>query len=574
MMPKKAESGKDTAGLLVYLYGPGRRDEHVDAHMVAAWDAKVEDPARSVDMTLSDLALLLDVPVYALLGRKPSRHVYHVAVRNPPEDRVLSDAEWAEVAAEMMHAAGISEHGDDQGCRWVAVRHAEDHIHIVATLARQDGRQPNLRQDIVKMQAAARLFEDRWGLRALVSGDRTAVRWPKTGEREKAAQRGLAEPPRVTLRRTVREVAAVAAGDEDFFSRLGTAGVRVKQRIAPDGAVTGYAVALPGDRDGQQAPVWFSGAKLAADLSLPRVRERWQGPPAAEAIGAEVWRVAEERVRAAEQQLGVGGLHRGAGEVAALGDVVAAAGARAPGLVREQLRRAAEEFERAGRAPTARTLEGEARELLRSSARELESAPARSDVAAMLGFLVALAAVVAAAQRWHEAQGHRAQAQAAGRAGRSLREAVEVTVGAVAGSAPVKQRSAGRSAGSNRSGAERVGVMVAVVQEALPAHAAAVLADSAWPALRERLLEVAARGEEPARVLESVAGQRELGSAESVAEVLTWRLDGWRRSQGGRRSAQTASPRSSGGRKMPAQGPVAGVQRGLGPEQRGPRRAR
>ena len=30
--------------------------------------------------------------------------------------------------------------------------------------------------------------------------------------------------------------------------------------------MTGYAVALPGDRAGDGRPVWFGGAKLAADL--------------------------------------------------------------------------------------------------------------------------------------------------------------------------------------------------------------------------------------------------------------------------------------------------------------------
>src|SRR6185437_8377925 len=46
--------------------------------------------------------------------------------------------------------------------------------------------------------------------------------------------------------------------------------------------VTGYAVA---DSDGRHAytsrtgtsgPVWFGGGKLASDLALPRLRERWQ----------------------------------------------------------------------------------------------------------------------------------------------------------------------------------------------------------------------------------------------------------------------------------------------------------
>jgi hypothetical protein len=62
-------------------------------------------------------------------------------------DRVLSDDEWAEVAGELLHRIGIAPRGDEQACRWVAVRHAADHIHVVAALAREDGRWVNIHGD-------------------------------------------------------------------------------------------------------------------------------------------------------------------------------------------------------------------------------------------------------------------------------------------------------------------------------------------------------------------------------------------------------------------------------------------
>lgn len=68
--------------------------------------------------------------------------------------------------------------------------------------------------------------------------------------------------------------------------------------------------------------------------------------------------------------------------------------------------------------------------------------------------------------------------------------------------------------------------MTEVVQWAFPEHASAVLADPVRPALRARLTEVAQPGENPADVLAVVAvvaARRKLTSAESVAEVLTWR---------------------------------------------------
>ncbi|MGY5099491.1 relaxase/mobilization nuclease domain-containing protein [Streptomyces sp. 900105245] len=586
-MPKKAREGNDTYGLVAYLYGPGNRDEHVDAHMVAAWDPYIDDPARSPDMTIADLALLLDAPVHALMGRVPDRHVYHVAVRNAPEDPVLSDEQWARVAREMMHAAGIAKHDDDQGCRWVAVRHADDHIHIVATKARQDGRQPNLRRDIVKMHQAARGFEVEFGLRQLAHGDKTASRWRQAGEAEKAERRGLAEAPRVTLQRAVREAAAAAASDADFFARIGAAGLRVQQRIAPDGNVTGYSVALPGDRNGAQQPVWFSGSKLAPDLSLPRVRDRWQQAPGTAAASAMAWRVAEEKVRAAAEQLGAGGLQQGAGDVAALGDLIVVAAVMSPRLVRDQMRRAATEYERAGRAPAARDLEGRARELYRESTQALSRAAAsagRSDTTAALGFLLALVTAVEASRRWHEAQDHRVQERAAGRAGRLLREAVEVTAGAAAARdyKPTRRRTAARAADGQRTAA---GVgdrpMAGVVQRAIPEDATAILADAAWPALRTRLRDIKQAGEDPTDVLATVAARRELTSADSIAEVLSWRLDGWRRQRSTIAAAAgtSSSPATTGGTGRP--GPArktaapAAKRRPPGDEQsRGPKRTR
>ncbi|WP_374227738.1 relaxase/mobilization nuclease domain-containing protein [Streptomyces sp. CJ_13] len=588
-MPKKARDGDDTAGWLRYLYGPGKRDEHADARMVAAWDLYVDDPAGSPDRTVSDVALLLDAPVYALPGRKPPKHVYHVAVRNAPEDRILTDGEWAEVAREMMHASGVSAHGDDQGCRWVAVRHADDHVHIVATRGRQDGRQPNLRQDIVKMHAAARVFEERFGLRRLAHGDGTARKWPKTGETEKAQRRGLRETARDTLQRAVREAAAAAAGDGDFFARLGAAGVRVQQRIAPDGHVIGYSVAMPGDRDGGQSPVWFSGSRLAPDLSLPRVRERWkQAGPVPVVAPAELWRVAEEKVRAAAGQLGVEGLHQGAGDVAALGGLIVVAAAVSPRLVRDQLRQAAWEFERASRAPGDRALEGRARRLYRESAQVLSQSVAvvsRNDAAAALGFLLALVMAVEASRCWQEAQEYRVQAEASGRTVRLLREAAEVTAGASAAREyrPRTKRAAVQpDAGQRKAVAPGEHPMAAVVQQAVPEHVRTLLEDETWSALCARLVEIERSGDDPAEVLAAVAARRGLSSADSIAEVFAWRLDGWQ-AQGGPgagtygKSASSSAAGGTGKRSGPARrtGVPAPRRRTSGDEElKGPRRAR
>ncbi|MFD5432177.1 hypothetical protein ACFWJ4_08355 [Kitasatospora sp. NPDC127067] len=105
MIPKRAKGGTDTAGLLFYLYSPGKRDEHEDPHMVAARAPWVPDPARSAQTTVGELALLLDAPVHASRGAVPAETVYHVAVRAAQPDasarleeagRRTSHAMWAD----------------------------------------------------------------------------------------------------------------------------------------------------------------------------------------------------------------------------------------------------------------------------------------------------------------------------------------------------------------------------------------------------------------------------------------------------------------------------------------------
>lgn len=200
----------------------------------------------------------------------------------------------------------------------------------------------------------------------------------------------------------MRVAAALAHDDADFLDRLRDAGLRVRERLGDDGILVGYAVALPGDRaDCGARPVWFSGSTLA-----------------------------EARIREASALLGRAGQADGAGDVAALGDLLAVAAAHSPALVRDRVRAAADAFEQAARAPGARLLEGRARAGWRSAARALEHAPRAGrggGAAVVLTLLIALVEAVEAAADWHRAQEHRAQAKAAADAAVLLRDAAALT---------------------------------------------------------------------------------------------------------------------------------------------------
>src|SRR5580658_3573604 len=278
----KVIRGTDARRLLYYLYGPGKSNEHADPHLVAGFSDPAElEPERRLDGSadVRRLGALLHQPLAALAGPGYDKPVWHCAVRAAPADRELSDGEWARVAADIMHRTGLAPAGDELGVRWVAVRHAPDHIHLVATLARQDGARPRVWNDFYRVREACRDAEQRLGLVVTAPADRTAARRPGRGETEQAARRGW-EVPRVRLRREVCAAAAGACSEQDFFARLEQAGVMVRKRYStmnPD-EVTGYAVGLPGHAARDGGTVWYGGGKLAADLTLPKLRSRWPGP--------------------------------------------------------------------------------------------------------------------------------------------------------------------------------------------------------------------------------------------------------------------------------------------------------
>src|SRR5262249_51634638 len=245
----KVLGGRHAGRLLYYLYGPGRANEHTDPHLVAGFGDPAElEPERRPDGTadLRRLTGLLNQPLAALAGPGYGKPVWHCAVRAAPGDRILSDWEWAQVAASIMGRTGLAPTGDDVGVRWVAVRHAGDHIHLVATLARQDGRRPKVWNDFYRVREACLDAEQRLGLTQTAPADRTAARRPARAETEQAARRGWGEAPRTRLRREVCTAAAGARSEQEFFARLADAGVLIRRRYGTTdpAAVTGYAVGL------------------------------------------------------------------------------------------------------------------------------------------------------------------------------------------------------------------------------------------------------------------------------------------------------------------------------------------
>ncbi|GGM86402.1 relaxase/mobilization nuclease domain-containing protein [Dactylosporangium sucinum] len=379
------------------------------------------------------LARLLEQPVRA--GRNPPQHsVWHGSVRNHATDRTLSDAQWAHIAGEMVAAVGIAPHDDPDAVRWVAIRHADDHIHIVATLVRQDGRTVWAWNERLKAQAAARDLEQRYGLYAVGPADRTSHRRPSPPEQNKSARQGLTAIPRDRLRRDVRACAAAAINEADFFAALRAAGllVRLRRSTASPGEVTGYAVGLAAHRTARGDTVWYGGGRLAPDLTLPQLRRRWHsgtGPndarthPSTDGRTDAFLRAAAATQRAAERLT----RSRAAEDAPALfqpvADILTSAARAFEGRNRGPLSGAAEAFDRAAREPYRRVVrQSRSASDLRALARivattgrltgDRDTAAALQLLAQLAKFADNLADLREAQQRLHQA---RAARHAAGR---------------------------------------------------------------------------------------------------------------------------------------------------------------
>src|SRR5450432_1381314 len=280
----KVIRGTNAGRLLYYLYGPGRANEHTDPHLVAGFGDPADlEPERRLDGSrdLRWLTALLTQPLAALARPGYAKPVWHCAVRAAQGDRLVSDAEWAQVAAAVMDRTGLAPAGDDQGVRWVAVRHAPDHLHLAATLARQDGARPRIWNDFYRVGEACQDAERQLGLTATAPADRTAPQRATRAETEQAARHGWAEPPRVTLRREVTAAAAGAGTEQEFLNRLAGAGVLVRLRhsTASPGQVTGYAVGLAQHTSRDGGVIWYGGGKLAADLTSRNCAPTGPQPP-------------------------------------------------------------------------------------------------------------------------------------------------------------------------------------------------------------------------------------------------------------------------------------------------------
>lgn len=268
----KIRKGANFAGLGRYLYGPGKREEHTDPRAVAGEHVLLDEPRDW-------RGWVADMTVYAGLRPDVARPVWHCALRAAPEDPVLDDARWATIAAQHIEAMGLG------GYPWVAVRHGDDHVHLVACRVDPAGRVWRDSHDYARSMRSCRQLERDHGL-AVLDGARRTARYASTtaGERARARRRGV-DAERVRLRDAMHaaRAAAAGAGVAGWERALESRGVLYRAARTHDGTVIGYRVSLPGwtDPDGEQ--VWLKASQVDRALSWVRIRTQFDNPPGADA---------------------------------------------------------------------------------------------------------------------------------------------------------------------------------------------------------------------------------------------------------------------------------------------------
>ncbi|MER6549559.1 relaxase/mobilization nuclease domain-containing protein [Streptomyces sp. NPDC001250] len=259
--------GRKAVGALVYDFGPGRRDEHLNPRIVAG----------NVTGTPLQVGRMLDHT--ARLRPDITAPIWRCSLSLPDEDGILPDAQWADIADKFIAEMGFA------GAPWVAVRHGDDHIHLTVSRVDWSGQLLTDRWDYRRAREAADRLEEEHGL--VRARDRFRAEGPQVRNNELEAsnrRRGpdaTVPPEREELRRIVREVrdASRGLGRDAFESGLADAGVGFRANVASTGRMNGYSFTLEGWTDGTGAQVWFPASKVAKDLRWAALHQVLGDPP-------------------------------------------------------------------------------------------------------------------------------------------------------------------------------------------------------------------------------------------------------------------------------------------------------
>ena len=311
--------GGNSAGLMQYLVGRGRANEHTSPHLVAgsdvimrrwgAWDrlsaAQGFEIAKYVDQFMSETGVKSmgkrrvfndETGEREVIEGPVANHVWHCSLSLSPREAAQGDERWQQIARDFADQMGFTGADGKAACRWVAVHHGSaknggDHIHIMVNVIREDGTKWNRYQDQPKAMRACNKLEHKYGLEVIEAREHArGARSDTAADLRASARRGQDRTDREILLPRVRAAATSATSERDFVLRLRELGVRARPRFARGrtDVVVGYSVALHKPK-GHKAQ-WYAGGKIARDLTLNRLRTRWPDTPASAQRAVDTWR--------------------------------------------------------------------------------------------------------------------------------------------------------------------------------------------------------------------------------------------------------------------------------------------
>lgn len=312
-------TGGDTGGLMRYLVGSGRANEHENPHVIAGsrdimrkwgdWEtisvSQADELATRLDAYMHETGTFPTGkarrfnPATGQVewnGEIEATHVWHCSLSLSPEEAALGDEVWGRIASDFMSEMGFTGTDGKAPCRWVAIHHGSaknggDHIHIAANIVREDGTKWSPWYDQRRAQKACNVLEHRYGLLVVESRERGRGSRCDSAAAQNAAKRaGASRTDRAVLEERLRAAATAADSEADFVRRARRIGVRLHPRFARGrtDVVVGYSAALHTE-DGQQTR-WWGGGRIARDLTLTQLRTRWEDTPTSSLEAVEAWK--------------------------------------------------------------------------------------------------------------------------------------------------------------------------------------------------------------------------------------------------------------------------------------------